>query len=52
MSPDGQVGGISAVASNNLYTAILALAVGAVAATAFFVVFMCHHQYGVYLKIP
>ncbi|UCF43012.1 MAG: hypothetical protein JSV99_10565 [Planctomycetota bacterium] len=52
MSPDGQVGGGRAVASNNLYTAILALAVGAVAATAFFVVFMCHHQYGVYLKIP
>lgn len=52
MSPDGQVGGGRAVGPNNLYTAILALAVGAVVATACFVVFMCHQQYGVIFKIP
>jgi hypothetical protein len=52
MSPNGQAGGGRAGGSNNLYTAILALAVGAVVATACFVVFMCYQQYGVYLKIP
>lgn len=50
MSPNGQVGGGRGGASSNLYTAILALAVGAVVATAAFVVFMCHHHYGFYIK--
>jgi hypothetical protein len=38
-------------ASSNLYTALLALACGAVAATAGFVAFKCYFVYGTLLKI-
>lgn len=38
-------------APSNLYTALLALACGAVAATAGFVAFKCYFVYGTLLKI-
>jgi len=38
-------------ASSNLYTALLALACGAVAATAGFVAYKCFFDYGTLLKI-
>lgn len=38
-------------AASNLYTALLALACGAVAATAGFVAFKCYFVYGTLLKI-
>jgi hypothetical protein len=52
MSPEGksQVG--KAVASNNLYTIILALAFFVVFATIFLVGYMCYIQYDTFFKIP
>jgi hypothetical protein len=38
-------------ASSNLYTALLALACGAIAATAGFVAYKCFFDYGTLLKI-
>jgi len=51
MSPNGKVGGRK-VASDNLYTIILALAFGAVLATAAFVAYKCNLQYGTIFTIP
>ena len=46
MVPDRQIRGAKkVVASNNLYTVILALALGVVLATAGLVAFKCHLQY-------
>jgi hypothetical protein len=52
MSPMGQARGRRIVASNNLYTVILALAFCAVLATAALVAYKCYYQYGTILKIP
>jgi hypothetical protein len=52
MSPEGQSRGGKAVASNNLYTILLALAFFAVLATAALVAYKCYFQYGTILKIP
>ncbi|MHC4623539.1 MAG: hypothetical protein ACYS4W_06510 [Planctomycetota bacterium] len=52
MSPNGRNRGAKAVASNNLYTAILALALCVVLATAIFVACMCWFQYGTILGAP
>lgn len=38
-------------AESNVYTALLALATLAVAASAAFVTYLCHTQYGTILKI-
>lgn len=51
MSPNGQNQG-KAVASNNLYTIILALAFCAVFATAALVAYKCYTQYGTFFNIP
>jgi hypothetical protein len=52
MSPNGQSQVGKAAKSNNLYTAILALAFLAVLATAALVAYKCYTQYGTLLKIP
>ena len=52
MSPDGQTRGRKPVASDNLYTVILALAFCAVLATAALVAYRCYFQYGTIFKIP
>jgi hypothetical protein len=51
MSPAKSRGAKVAV-SSNLYTALLALGVGIVLATAAFVAYMCYFQYGTIWKIP
>lgn len=40
------------IAVDNLYTAILALALGVVLATVFFVAYKCYFQYGTFYQIP
>ncbi len=52
MSPDGQSRGGKAIASNNIYTVVLALAFGIVLATAVFVAYKCYFQYETIFKIP
>jgi len=52
MSPNGQSRGGKAAASNNLYTAILALAFCIVLATAALVAYKCYFQYGTIFRIP
>ena len=52
MSPEGANPGGKVAASNNLYTAILALAFFAVLATAALVAYKCYSQYGTLFKIP
>ena len=42
----------AAVPSNNLYTAILALALCVVLSTAVFVAFKCYIQYNTIFKMP
>jgi len=52
MSAREQIRGKKIKALNNLYTAILALALGIVFATAVFVTLKCYFQYGTIFKIP
>ncbi len=63
MSPDGHSPGGKATrlgedasrsrtASSNLYTIILALALGVVVVTALFVAYKCYFQYNTIFKIP
>ena len=52
MSPEAQVYDKKSIAPSNLYTIILALALGIVLATAAFVAYKCHFQYGTIFKIP
>ena len=52
MSPDIQIRGGKVIASNNLYTVILALALCLVLATVVFVAFKCYFQYETIFKIP
>ncbi len=52
MSPVGQGKGRHIVVADNLYTAILALAVGVVLATAVFVSYKCYSRYGTIFKSP
>jgi len=52
MSPNGQNRGRKITVPSNLYTVILALAVGVVLATAAFVAYKCYLQYGTFFKIP
>ncbi len=51
MDPVNQIRGGKIIAANNLYTIILALALGAVATTAAFVAYTCYFQYGTIFKI-
>jgi hypothetical protein len=52
MSPNGRNRGGKIIASNNLYTIILALAFCIVLATAVFVAYKCHSQYGTIFRVP
>jgi hypothetical protein len=52
MSPDEQTPGGRVIAPNNLYTAILALAVCIVLATAAFVTYKCYFQFETIFKVP
>ena len=51
MSPDNNIGGKKMVAISNIYTALLALALGAVCGAAVFVAFKCLTQYETIFKI-
>lgn len=52
MSPMPQSRGGKILPSSNLYTAILAVALGVVLATAAFVTFQCYTQYGTIFGMP
>ena len=52
MGPDTRIRGGKVVVSNNLYTAILLIAVGVVLATTVMVAYQCYAQYDTILKIP
>ena len=52
MSPDGPSRGGKATASSNLYTVILALALGVMVITVAFVAYKCYFQYNTIFKIP
>ena len=52
MSPMPQPQRTKIAASNNLYTVILAIALGVMIATAVFVAFMCQTQYGQIFGVP
>ena len=52
MSPNGSGSNVKVVASNNIYTVILGLAVLAVLATAVFVAYECYSQYETIFTIP
>ena len=52
MSPQGQTRSGNVAASNNLYTVILALALGIVLATTVFVAYKCYVQYDTIFKMP
>jgi len=51
MSPEGKIGGKRIPVISDIYTALLALAVGAVCGAAGFVVFKCLTQYETIIKI-
>ena len=52
MSTAEQIGGRRAIASSNLYTAILALAFFVTLATAAFVAYKCYFSYDTVLNLP
>ncbi len=52
MSPNGQAPSVKPVASSNIYTVVLAIALGVVLATAALVAYKCYLQYGTFFKIP
>jgi hypothetical protein len=52
MSPIGPARGKKIIASNNLYTAVLAVAFGVILATAAFVAYKCYVQYGTIFGLP
>jgi hypothetical protein len=52
MSPDGHSRSGKAAISSNIYTVVLALALGVVVATAAFVAYKCYFQYETIFKIP
>lgn len=52
MSPEAQVRGGKVVPSNNLYTAIMALSLFTVLATAAFVAYKCYFEYETFFKLP
>jgi len=52
MSPAGRIRGGKVIAADNLYTAILGLALCTVLATVAFVAYKCYFQYGTFYEIP
>jgi hypothetical protein len=52
MSPEAQIRGTQPEAKSNLYTALLAIAFGAMLATAAFVAYKCYFDYGTLFQIP
>lgn len=52
MSPDMQGYGQKPEVPNNIYTVILAVALGVVLITTIIVAYMCYSQYGTIFKIP
>ena len=52
MSPMPQSRGASTAAPSNLYTAILAVALGVVVATSAFVAYQCYTQYNTIFGMP
>ena len=52
MSPNGPSRGKKVSLPSNIYTAILALALIAVLASAAYIAYMCHSQYETIFKIP
>ncbi len=52
MSPETQIRGGKILAGNNLYAAIVGIALFAVVATAALVTIKCYFQYGTIFNIP
>ena len=52
MSPEGQIRRGKVVATDNVYTGLLALVFLAVLATTVFVAFKCYIQYDILIKFP
>ena len=52
MSPEAPIRSIKPEATSNLYTVILAMALGAVLATAAFVAVKCYFDYNTLFTIP
>jgi hypothetical protein len=52
MSPEAPIRNIKPAAMSNLYTALLAVAVGVVLATAAFVAVKCYFDYNTLFTIP
>ncbi len=52
MSPNRLIRGGKIVAVDNLYTALLGIALCIVVATAVFVAYKCYFQYGTLFEIP
>ena len=52
MSPEAQIRGGKVLASNNLYTGIIGIALFSILATAAFVAVKCYFQYGTLFSIP
>ena len=52
MSPEAQIRSVKPAAASNIYTALLAVAFGAVLATAAFVAVKCYFIYETLFKIP
>jgi len=52
MSPNGQTVGRKIVTLDNIYTVLLAVAVGAALVSVLFVAYKCYSQYGTIFKIP
>ena len=52
MSPNEQTPGVKQIASNNLYTVLLAFAFSVVLVTAILVACKCYFQYNAVFKMP
>ncbi len=52
MSPNGQTRSKKVFVPSNIYTAMVAIAFFIVLATAAYVAYTCHTQYGTIFKIP
>jgi hypothetical protein len=52
MSPNMRIRGGKIVPVDNIYTALIGLALAVVLATAGLVAYMCYFQYGTFYQIP
>ena len=52
MSPNGRIRGKKVAIPSNIYTAILALALAVIFASAAYIAYICYTHYGTIFKIP